>query len=134
MHIHTARSPVGSGPFRFSRWEARSVVEVVADTGYHLGRPLLDRVIWMLNPDPPRHWSSVLAGEVDVFETVTPDAMAQDRRPERGTGRCPIASPNYGYLGFNFRDSKNPERPHPLFGDRQAASGARDGDRPTGCC
>jgi peptide/nickel transport system substrate-binding protein len=26
---------------------------------------------------------------------------------------------NYGYLGFNFRDPKNAERPHPLFTDPQ---------------
>ncbi|MGH9203516.1 MAG: ABC transporter substrate-binding protein, partial [Vicinamibacterales bacterium] len=46
-----ARSPVGSGPFRFVRWEARTLVEVAADSAHYLARPLLDRVIWMLNPE-----------------------------------------------------------------------------------
>jgi peptide/nickel transport system substrate-binding protein len=31
----------------------------------------------------------------------------------------PYTSLNYGYLGFNFRDSKNPEQAHPLFGERE---------------
>lgn len=113
-----ARSPMGSGPFRFKRWDARSVVEVVADSGYYLSRPLLDRVIWILNPDPNAALVSVLAGEADVFETVTTDAMARITA-QNLVQALPYRSTNYGYLGFNFRDPKNLERPHPLFGDRQ---------------
>jgi len=113
-----ARSPVGSGPFRFVKWNARSVVEVAADTAYHLGRPLLDRVVWMLNPDGNAALINVLAGEADLFETVSTDGMA--RLAGQNVARAvPYPNPNYGYLGFNFRDPKNPERPHPLFADRE---------------
>lgn len=110
------RAPVGSGPFRFSRWDARSVVEVVADTTYHLGRAFLDRVIWMLNPDPNAALVNVLAGEVDVYEALTSDGLARVAAQQQ-VRALPYANLNYGYLGFNFRDPKNPERPHPIFGD-----------------
>lgn len=113
-----ARNPVGSGPFRFVRWDARSVIEVAADTTYHLGRPLLNRVLWMLNPDPNAAVENALAGEVDVFETLTPDGLA--RVAGQTTVRAvPYTILNYGYFGFNMRDPKNPTRPHPLFGNRQ---------------
>lgn len=112
-----SRSPVGSGPFRFLRWDARSVIVVEADTGYYLDRPLLDRVIWVLNPDLNAALGSVLAGETDLFETITVDGMARIAGQDV-VRALPYASPNYGYLGFNSRDPKNPERPHPLFGDR----------------
>lgn len=112
-----ARNPVGSGPFRFVRWEARSVIEVAADTAYHLGRPLLDRVIWTLNPDASSALVKVLAGEADLFEFVTTEGMVQ-LAGQTLVRAVPYANPNYGYLGFNFRDPKNPSRPHPLFGDR----------------
>jgi peptide/nickel transport system substrate-binding protein len=111
------RSPVGSGPFRFVRWDARTLVEVEADTSHYLQRPRLDRVIWVLNPEPNAALASVLAGEADLFETITIDGMAQIARQET-VQALPYASPNYGYLGFNFRDPRNPERPHPLFSDR----------------
>jgi peptide/nickel transport system substrate-binding protein len=112
-----SRNPVGSGPFRFFRWEARSLLEVTADTSHYLGRPLLDRVIWMLNPDITAALVNVLAGSVDLFEIVTPDGMTRIAAQEAVLA-VPYANPNYGYLGFNFRDPRNPERPHPLFGDR----------------
>ena len=113
-----ARTPVGSGPFRFASWEARTLVEVTADTAHYLGRPLLNRVIWMLNPDITAALVNVLAGDIDALEIVTTDGMT--RLAAHDVARAvPYANPNFGYLGFNFRDRKNPERPHPLFGDRE---------------
>ena len=113
-----ARNPVGSGPFRFVRWDARSVFEVKADTSYYLGRPLLNRVIWLLSLNPTNALEPVLAGEADMFELVTTDGMARIARQDM-VKAVTYSSPNYVYLGFNARDPKNPERPHPLLGDRQ---------------
>lgn len=113
-----ARSPVGSGPFRFVRWDARSVVQVEADTSYYLGRPLLDRVIWLLHPDPGAALINVLGGSIDLLEIVSPDGMAQIAKQDL-VRAVPYTNPNYGYLGFNLRDPRNPERPHPLFADRE---------------
>ena len=113
-----ARNPVGSGPFRFVRWEARSLIEVAADTTYHLGRPLLNRVIWMLNPDPNAAVENVLAGEVDVFETLTPDGLARIAA-QTLVRAVPYTILNYGYFGFNMRDPENPGRPHPLLANRE---------------
>jgi peptide/nickel transport system substrate-binding protein len=113
-----SRSPVGSGPFRFVRWEARSLIEVAADTSHARGRPLLDRVIWMLNPDIVAALVNVLAGDIDVLEIVTRDGMTRIAAQSEVVA-VPYANPNYGYLGFNLRDQRNPERPHPLFADRE---------------
>jgi peptide/nickel transport system substrate-binding protein len=113
-----ARNPVGSGPFRFVRWDSHSLIEVTADTAYHLGRPRLNRVIWMLHPDPNAAVENVLAGEVDVFETMTPDGLA--RIASQNLVRAlPYTILNYGYLGFNLRDPKRPDRPHSLFANRE---------------
>lgn len=113
-----ARNPVGSGPFKFVRWEGRSALVVAADSAYHMGRPLLNRVIWRLGLDPATAIVPVLAGEIDLYETVNTESMARLATQEI-VKAVPYSGPNYGYLGFNLRDPKNPERPHLLFGDRQ---------------
>ncbi len=110
------RAPVGSGPFRFVNWNARTSLEVAADTTHYLGRPLLNRVVWTLHPDPVTALVTVLAGEADLLEILIGDGMSRVAA-QTLVGAVPYTNPNYGYLGFNFRDPKNPERPHPLFGD-----------------
>ena len=113
-----AQTPVGSGPFRFVRWTPGSLFEVHADTTYHLGRPYLNRVIWMLHPNPNTALEAVMAGEADVFENMTTDGMARVAGHEV-VRAVPYSNLNYGFLGFNLRDPKNGDRPHPLFSDRE---------------
>lgn len=110
------RAPVGSGPFRFVSWDARTSLQVTADTTHYLGRPLLNRVVWTLHPDPVTALVTVLAGEADLLEILVGDGMSRVAA-QTLVGAVPYTNPNYGYLGFNFRDPRNPERPHPLFAD-----------------
>ena len=112
-----AREPVGSGAFKFKRWQPRVLIEVVTDSTHFAGRAKLDRVIWTLHPDPTAALVKVIAGEADVIENLTSDGM--DRLAgQEDVVAVRYTNPNYGYLGFNLRDPKNPERPHALFGDR----------------
>lgn len=112
-----ARNPVGSGPFRFVSWETASRLEIHADTSYYLGRPHLDRVVWSFGGDLQTALARVTSGEADLFEVVTPDGMARIAA-SNNTKAVPFTNVAYGYLGFNFHDARDPNRPHPLFADR----------------
>jgi peptide/nickel transport system substrate-binding protein len=104
-----ARQPVGTGRFRFVRWEANQRVELVADTANWRGRPKLDRVIWSFAPDPSAATAKLLAGEADVWEMLRGEAI--DRVAKTPTLRAmPYASLDVGYLLFNVRGG--------LFADR----------------
>ena len=51
------RRPVGSGRFRFEKWEPRQRLELVADEDNYRGRANLDRVVWTVSPDfSPAMW------------------------------------------------------------------------------
>lgn len=111
-----SRRPVGSGRFRFVRWEAGSRMEVMADTANYRGRPQLDRVVWTIVGDPAAALARLTAGEADFFELVPPDrARSLDSLP---TIRVfPYPSEQYAWMGMNLNARRGGAAPHPIFGD-----------------
>ena len=111
-----ARTPVGSGRFRFVSWKAGSSVEVAADTGNYRGRPHVDRVIWNFAPDPNTALTRLVGGEADVLE-LTPPQLPQ-LATNKNIRTVFVPGLDYNFIQFNLRDPSNAARPHPLFGDR----------------
>jgi peptide/nickel transport system substrate-binding protein len=110
------RHPVGSGPYRFVRWEPKSVVELAANESYHRGRPHIDRVIWSFAGDPISASNKVVVGEADLSEVVRPETQqAISAQPSLRTVH--YSSFDHGYLLFNLRSAGNRKLPHPIFGD-----------------
>ena len=109
------RAPVGSGRFRFVRWEAGTRIEIASDTLNYAGRARLDRVIWSIAPDPNAAANKVFARDADFFENARPDNIAElAGHPELKL--VPYPSLQYGFIQFAFRDNGT-TRPHPLFAD-----------------
>ncbi len=118
-----ARAPVGSGPFRFVSRAPGARIEVAANTAYHLGRPILDRVVWSVTPDAAAAAARMLTGDADVYEAIRPEQVgALAHNPTLRT--VTYLGLYDGYLRFNLRDpaAPHPEAagspPHAIFGDR----------------
>ena len=122
------RTPIGSGPFRFARWTPGQRIELEANTTYAQGRPVLDRVIWTITPDPGAATVALFAGEADFFEMIRPEHLPQVARTPT-LRLVDNRSLQYGFLGFNVQDPKRPGQTHPVLGDvavRRALSMAVD--------
>lgn len=110
------REPVGDGPYRFVRWDARARIEVAAVDSFYRGRPNPDRVIWSIAPEMQTATLKLLAGEADFLEALTPPAAAQAaQKPSLRV--IPYSSFDYGFVRFNLHDGAS-TRPHRIFGDR----------------
>ena len=109
------RTPVGTGRFRFGRWEPGVRLELIADTANARGRAKLDRVVIMPRA-PAAAAASIASGELDFYSAFPIDQVAA---LDSGTvaRTIPYHQNGYGYLGLNTRDRKSPSRPHPILGD-----------------
>jgi peptide/nickel transport system substrate-binding protein len=109
------RKPVGTGRFRFVKWEPGVRVELIADTANALGRAKLDRVIFMVGQAPTAAAASILAGQLDFFSAFPVDQVGA---LDSGTvaRSIPYRQNGYGFLALNTHDRKS-ARPHPILSD-----------------
>lgn len=112
-----ARSPVGTGRFRFVSWKAGSSISLAADRGNYRGRPKIDRVIWSIAPDFNTAFTRLLGGEADVLEQLAAPNVAQ-LVGNNQLRTVLLPGLEYNFIQFNLRDPASRTRPHPLFADR----------------
>ena len=61
-----ARAPIGTGPFRFMRWDPQQQIVLSANKDYFGGRPRLDRYIQRIIPSAEGLRAAAQSGDVDV--------------------------------------------------------------------
>jgi peptide/nickel transport system substrate-binding protein len=113
--------PVGTGPFKLDEWIRGRSLTLTANLGYFKPGPLLDRVIYLFEPDSARGAELVRSGAADYLLVrprldLLPD-LARDPRLRVLTSPGEARS----YLAFNLR--------RPPFGDprvREAINRALD--------
>jgi len=128
--LHTselARTPIGSGRFRFVKWESGKRIELISDTANYRGRAKLDRVI-LVPTDPPTAAAQMLSGQADFMEAFPIDQVP---KLDSNTVARPIVIPQLGYVFFSMNRfaRKSKTTPHPIFSDlrvRRALSMAVD--------
>jgi peptide/nickel transport system substrate-binding protein len=113
----SASNPVGSGKFRFGAWDRGARIVLVADSANYRGRPLADRLIWLVSADYPTAAVRFLSGAADFIDVLRPEYV--DRAVAEGKEiRASKGSLDYGYVGFNLTDRKT-GGPHQVLGDRE---------------
>jgi peptide/nickel transport system substrate-binding protein len=114
-----SRSPIGTGPFKFVKWDAGEKIELLANPDYFEGEPYIHRVVYRMIPDLSTQFLELQSGGLDFMGLTPIQYKTQTDTPAftRNFNKYRYLSFGYTYLGYNL--SK------PLFQDqrvRQALS------------
>ncbi|MNJ30407.1 putative D,D-dipeptide-binding periplasmic protein DdpA precursor [compost metagenome] len=64
------KDPVGTGPYKFSKWIKDDRVELVKNENYYEGQPKWDQVVFRVIPEASTRVSELLAGGIDVASGI----------------------------------------------------------------
>jgi peptide/nickel transport system substrate-binding protein len=107
------RNPIGTGPYRFVRWQTGQYLILQANPEYFEGRPYIDQVIYKIIPDPSTMFMELKAGSLDWMNLTPLQYARQTSDPffEKNFKKYKYLPFAYTYLGFNLR--------HPFFRDKR---------------
>ena len=108
------RAPVGTGPYRFDRWDSGSQIVIVRNDDYWGEAAYLERIVYRFITDPTAALTALRSGETDFFPRLTPIQSAQQTDSVRFTnefGKTSYRIPVYRYIAWN------PMRP--FFADKR---------------
>ena len=98
------RAPVGTGPFKFVRWEPNQEIVLEAHDQYYEGRPFLDAVVFkiVVGGKFEETFAEFLRGNLE--ETIIPSGKTDEVRADpryRKYQRVRIPTLSLLYIGFN---------------------------------
>lgn len=94
-------NPVGTGPFKFSRWDKKDKIVLLANDDYWGDRPNLDRVIFRSIPDNAVRLIELQQGGLHAMEFPNPDDLQQIQSDD-SLELLSQPGMNIGYLAMNM--------------------------------
>jgi peptide/nickel transport system substrate-binding protein len=104
------RSPIGTGPYRFSSWVPDEKIILKANPDYYLGRPYIDRYVYRIIPDLSVQFLELRQGSLSMMHP-TPDQYNGYKEFFLSYNKFHYPAPRYDYLAFNLN--------RPLFQDKR---------------
>ncbi|MBP7055631.1 MAG: peptide-binding protein [Candidatus Omnitrophica bacterium] len=103
-----SRSPVGTGPYRFKKWQSGEKIELVANKDYFEGRPYIDRYIIRVIPDAATIFLELEVLGVDMASLTPLQFTRQTGNSffKKNYNKFKYPSFSYTYIGYNLNDPK----------------------------
>jgi peptide/nickel transport system substrate-binding protein len=121
--IAASMKPVGSGRYRFTRWDHGSRVEVEATPSHYRGTAGISRLIWLVAADYQTGVTRLIAGDIDVFPSLRSETLPRVLDSDNLELRT-LPGMDYAFMAFNIRkqlfSSRNVRRAITMAIDRAA--------------
>ncbi|GGO32063.1 glutathione ABC transporter substrate-binding protein [Deinococcus humi] len=95
-----ARNPVGTGPFKFSKWNTGNQIELVANPNYWGGKVGIQKLVFRIIPDVSTQVVELKTGRVDLITTVPPESY-KELDADKNLSVFKKLGWGTTYLGFN---------------------------------
>ena len=76
-------APLGSGPFKFSRWEKGRQVVLESFPDYWQGTPWLKKLVYHIIPDNKERLSALEKGEIDLIDVLFPADLPRIKKNQK---------------------------------------------------
>ena len=101
------RHPIGTGPYKFVRWDTDTQIVVERNDDYWGGSVhYLKRMVFQILQEPYVAAQLLKKGQIDVFDSVQPILWKRDLEGTRSMGHLheyEYPFPAFSYIGFNLR-------------------------------
>lgn len=107
------RSPVGTGPYKFKRWETGNSIVLVRNNDYWGEKPKIDSIVFRIITDSTVALEVLKQGDLDLMG-LTPIQWKKQTSSDTFSSKFKRYSyfrPNYSYIGWNME--------RPFFADRR---------------
>lgn len=108
LTTYFARSPIGTGPYRFVRWKSGERVDLFSYFDYFEHCPYIDRYIYRIIPDPTTMFLELQTENVDSMGLTPIQYRRQTDAPffKKRFNKFRYPSFGYTYMGFNLKDPR----------------------------
>lgn len=102
------RHPVGTGPFKFGEWITGERITQVANDGYFLGRPKIDKITTRVIPETSTQFLELKSGGIDYMGLTPVQYKRQTDSEEFNEKFQKLRYPDflYTYMGYNLKDAR----------------------------
>ena len=104
------RMPIGTGPFQFVGYQPGARINYRSNPDYWRGRPSIDRLSFLINPDPLARSRMMTSGQCQVMADPTPDIISR-LKEDKDIEVKQAQAADVAYLAYNtqqkpFDDSR----------------------------
>lgn len=105
MQSSFARKPIGTGPYRFSKWKSGQYVELRSNVMYYEGNPVIERVIYRVIPDQTTMFMELHQQTIDSIglSPIQYTRLTDTEYFKQTYTKFRYPSFGYTYLGFNMQ-------------------------------
>ena len=108
------RAPVGTGPYKFERWDTGKEIVVSRNEDYWGQKPYIDKVVYRVITDRTAALTALKSGDVDFIPRLLPIQYAQQTSGQQFEGqftKTMYPTTQYSYIAWNserpfFRDKR----------------------------